>query len=132
APRSFAQTPNRASAATHAGSSGACARASCGCSRAAATAPRARPPDRAPARPPSHPPHQRQAIGRHEKSPHARPLTPPVGNPDKGGKGVSPRTGRGEDALANAIAGRITARDRAIANTLYEHRVLAAQQLYEL
>jgi hypothetical protein len=45
---------------------------------------------------------------------------------------VKSRTVRGEDALASAISGRITERDRAICNSLYEHRVLTAQQLYEL
>ena len=42
------------------------------------------------------------------------------------------RASRGEDALASAIAGRITERDRAICSALHEHRVLTAQQLYEL
>lgn len=45
---------------------------------------------------------------------------------------MSLRTSRGEDAAANAIARRITERDRAIAKTLYEHRVLTSQQLCEL
>jgi hypothetical protein len=45
---------------------------------------------------------------------------------------VKSRSSRSEDALASAIARRVTERDRAICNTLYEHRVLTAQQLYEL
>jgi Replication-relaxation len=39
---------------------------------------------------------------------------------------------KGEDAVANLIARRITDRDRAIAHALHEHRVLTAQQVYEL
>lgn len=39
---------------------------------------------------------------------------------------------KGEDVVANLIARRITERDRAIAHALYEHRVLIAQQVYEL
>lgn len=42
------------------------------------------------------------------------------------------RARRREDAVVGAIAGRITERDRAIAAALYEHRVLTAQQIYEL
>jgi hypothetical protein len=45
---------------------------------------------------------------------------------------VSLRASRGEEAMASAIARRITERDRAICRTLFEHRVLTAQQLYEL
>jgi hypothetical protein len=45
---------------------------------------------------------------------------------------VTVRTSRGDEDLANAIARRITSRDRRIADALYEHRVLTAQQIYEL
>jgi hypothetical protein len=45
---------------------------------------------------------------------------------------VNVRTGKAEEQLAGAIARRITGRDRQIADALYEHRVLTAQQLYEL
>jgi hypothetical protein len=45
---------------------------------------------------------------------------------------LSLKTSRVEDELASAIARRITERDRAIAASLYEHRVLTAEQLYEL
>jgi Replication-relaxation len=45
---------------------------------------------------------------------------------------VTSRTSKAEDALAIAIARRITDRDRQIATSLYEHRVLTAQQIYEL
>lgn len=39
---------------------------------------------------------------------------------------------KGEDALVAALATRVTARDRAICETLYEHRVLTATQLAQL
>jgi hypothetical protein len=45
---------------------------------------------------------------------------------------VIARTRRVEDDLSSAIARRVTERDRAIAASLYEQRVLTAQQLYEL
>jgi hypothetical protein len=43
--------------------------------------------------------------------------------------GASPK---GEDALVAALATRVTARDRAICETLYEHHVLTAPQLAQL
>jgi hypothetical protein len=39
---------------------------------------------------------------------------------------------KGEDALVAALAARVTTRDRAICETLYEHRVLTANQLAQL
>jgi len=45
---------------------------------------------------------------------------------------VTARASRVEENVAGAIARRITERDRQIADALYEHRVLTAQQIYEL
>jgi hypothetical protein len=55
-----------------------------------------------------------------------RPTNPPT-NHDGGAS--SPKA---EDALVAALAARATARDRAICEALYEHRVLTATQLAQL
>ncbi len=45
---------------------------------------------------------------------------------------MTSQTSRRLDELASVLAPRVTDRDRAILATLYEHRVLTAQQIYEL